>query len=97
MDGKGMMRFMRDSRLVLTPKRARKIPGKIVSAAQQRVEKNVRARRFWERVLASIDQAVKILPHIENSQDLIRYSEHLAEASDHIRKVVRALKSKPRG
>lgn len=97
MDGKGMMRFMRDSRLVLTPKRARKIPGKIVSAAQQRVEKNVRARRFWERVLASIDQAVKILPHIENSQDLIRYSEHLAEAGDHIRKVVRALESKPRG
>ena len=47
MDGKGMMRFMRDSRLLRVARRGRKPSCKAVSP---RDEKAARARRSWERV-----------------------------------------------
>ena len=86
MDGKGMMRFMRDTRLLRRPKRRRNRLG----VAGIRREQSLRARRVWERVVAGIGKAEKLLSDIESADDLNHYSKAFTGASQKIRAAIRA-------
>jgi hypothetical protein len=85
MDGKGMMRFMRDTRLLRRPKRRRNRLG----SAGIRREQTLRARRVWERMVTRIGKAEKLLSDIDSADDLNRYSKAFAGASQKIRAAIR--------
>jgi len=93
MDGKGMMRFMRDSRLLRVTKRARRLPHKSTSARYVRSEQIARARRLWERVVTDIGKADKMLSHIESAGDLDRYLKSLTDASSMLRVTIKVRKA----
>jgi hypothetical protein len=93
MDGKGMMRFMRDSRLLRVTKRARRLPNKSASARNIRGEQTAQARRLWERVVANISKAGKMLSHIESAGDLDRYLKSLTDASSLLRVTIKVRKA----
>jgi hypothetical protein len=92
MDGKGMMRFMRDSRLLRVAKRARRLQ-KSASARNVRTEQTARARRLWDRVVADISKAGKMLSHIESAGDLDRYLKSLTDASAMLRVTIKVRKA----
>lgn len=85
MDRKGMMRFMRDCRLLRASGRPRPGPSKPLSAREIATEKSARARRVWESILADLQAGGDVLMHLENVQDLNRYLAALVAASDKIR------------
>ena len=84
MDGKGMMRFMRHARLLRAPKRPPSHPRKI-SVGEAAAEKSARARRIWESIIVDLDTGGKILPSIEDPDDLKRYLDALTAAGNKIR------------
>jgi hypothetical protein len=92
MDGKGMMRFMRDSRLLRVIRRARNQPNTPHCARDILRQKNARARCVWDRILVNLDKAAKKLPDIESAGDLNRYATFLTEASHKLRAAIKARK-----
>jgi hypothetical protein len=96
MDGKGMMRFMRHTRLLRAPERQRHDPSKIVSAREASKEKSAQARRVWESILVDLDTGGKILTRLENTGDLKRYLDALIDVSNQIRTVLQRRKQSPK-
>lgn len=88
MDGKGMMRFMRDTRLLRAPERSRDFPGKIAAARHAAREKSSQARRVWEGIIADLETGGKILPCLQDTDDLKRYLDVLIAATNQIRAVL---------
>jgi hypothetical protein len=84
MDGRGMMRFMRDTRLLRVTKRSRKSKQKMDPASVRR-ENAVRARRLWERIVAELEEACSCLANVERVEDLNRYLKSLLAASSTVR------------
>jgi len=86
MDGKGMMRFMRECRLLRTtqvsqPDASQK--SELQSPANQ--DESAAARRLWERITTDLKKGELILSNIGNAEDLKRYLETLASATGKIR------------
>jgi hypothetical protein len=92
MDGKGMVRFMRDSRLLRVARRSRSKPTVMLSAADISRQKNTRAVRAWERVFVSLEHATNILRDIQSDESLDRYSNLLMEVSNKVRAAIRVRK-----
>jgi hypothetical protein len=89
MDGKGMMRFMRECRLLnplaqRAPRRRKRL-----SAAEVRRKKAARARRFWEKIISDLGAGEQIVEHLESAADLKRYFEVLSEAGKAIGDVLK--------
>jgi hypothetical protein len=87
MDGKGMMHFMRNCRLLRLPTRQR--PTKQFSGRDEKKEKSAQARRAWEGILAKLYLAEKNLTHVESAEDLKRYLEALVQAGNKIRSLLK--------
>jgi hypothetical protein len=85
MDGKGMMHFMRECRLLRRPTRRRHSSRKSVSADEATREQSARARRLWERIVANFAAGEKVLPQIDSAEDLKRYLEMVVEAGKKLR------------
>lgn len=85
MDGKGMMRFLRDARLLRATQRRPYRPRQVVSASGAVKEKSAQARRDWEKLIVGLCAGGKILAHIESADDLKRYLCALIEAANQIR------------
>ena len=96
MDGKGMMRFMRETRLLRPPERPRNHPRKTVSAREAAREKSAQARRLWEGIVVNLDTGVKILPRLESADDLRRYLGALVDAGNAIRNLLTTRKEPTR-
>ena len=97
MDGKGMMRFMRETRLLRPPERPRYIPRKNISAREASKEKSAQARRHWESILADLDTGGNILARIESTADLERYLDTLIETGNKIRELLKKRSDSVRG
>jgi hypothetical protein len=85
MDGKGMMRFMRECRLLRAPApqpASSQNPGSPDPANQ---DESVPARRLWERITADLKKGELILSNIDSAEDLKRYLEALVSAAGKIR------------
>ena len=93
MDGKGMMRFMRDSRLLRAARRSRRHSGAPLSARDIAQQKSVRARRAWDRILENLETAAKILPDIQSVDDLNSYLIVLVDTSSKLRVAIRIRKA----
>jgi hypothetical protein len=93
MDGKGMVRFMRDSRLLRTARRSRRNSGTPLSTRDIAQRKANRARRFWDRILENLETAEKILPDIQSVTDLNRYLNLLMKASSDLRIAIKVRKA----
>jgi hypothetical protein len=89
MDGKSMMRFMRETRLLRPPERPRYVPRKAISAREASKEKSAQARRHWETIMADLDTGGTILPRIENTADLQRYLDLLIDTGNKIRSLLK--------
>lgn len=89
MDGKGMIRFMRDTRLLRTARRSRNNPGKPLSASDICRQKSARARRVWDRISVNLDKAAEILPDIQSVEDMNRYLNLLMNASSKVRLAIK--------
>ena len=89
MDGKGMMHFMRDCRLLRSPPRERHPARKPVSAHEVAREKSAKAHRVWDRIVADLNAGETILPCIEDTKDLKCYLETLAEVGNKIRALLK--------
>jgi hypothetical protein len=89
MDGKGMMRFMRETRLLRPPERPRYVPRTPVSARETSKEKSAQARRYWESILTDLDTGGNILARIESTADLERYLDMLIDTGNKIRALLK--------
>ena len=89
MDGKGMMRFMRETRLLRPPERPRYVPRAPVSARETSKEKSAQARRHWESILTDLDTGGNILARIESTADLERYLDMLIDTGNKIRALLK--------
>ena len=87
MDGKGMMHFMRDCRLLRLPTRQR--PTKSVSACDQKKKGAAQAQRVWDTIVAKLEAGEEILLRVENAEDLKRYLKALLQAGDKIRSLLK--------
>jgi hypothetical protein len=85
MDGKGMMHFMRDCRLLRPRARQPANPRKPISPRDEAIKKSAQARRVWEAIVVKLDAGEKILPCIESAEDLRRYLGALVETGKKIR------------
>ncbi len=92
MDGKGMMRFMRDSRLLRRRRRSRRVPLQIGPAHDATKEKCARACRVWNRLLVELEKGGKVLPDIEKSEDLKRYLAALVAVGSQVRIAINSAK-----
>ena len=92
MDGKGMMRFMRNSRLLRRRKRSRNPSRQIISAHEVAKEKCARACRVWNRLLADLEKGGKILSDIEKAEELKRYLAALVAAGSQVRVAINSAK-----
>jgi len=93
MDGKGMMRFMRDSRLLRSARRSRRRLGAALSAQDISRQKNARARRGWDRILIHLEKAAESLADIQESKDLSGYLDLLVDASNKLRAAIKLRKA----
>jgi hypothetical protein len=85
MDGKGMMHFMRECRLLRPPTRQPATPRKPISPRDEAIKKSAQARRVWDGILVKLGAGEKTLPHIENAEDLKRYLGAFVETGNKIR------------
>ncbi|HEX4262769.1 MAG TPA: hypothetical protein VH597_00405 [Verrucomicrobiae bacterium] len=85
MDGKGMMHFMRDCRLLRPPGPRPSLQPKPVPAHDEVKEKSAQARRTWEGTMTKLELSEKFLPHIEATEDLKRYLNAIVESGNKIR------------
>jgi hypothetical protein len=84
MDGKGMMQFMRQCRLLRAPRRLRNQAQKPLSGSEAN-KQSTQARRVWEGILTNLDAGEKNLSYIERPEDLKRYLDALVNVGDKIR------------
>jgi hypothetical protein len=89
MDGKGMMRFMRETRLLRLPERPRFFRRNPASASEASRENSARARRLWESIVTHLDSGGNIVNHIENTADLERYLNMLTGTAHKIRALLK--------
>jgi hypothetical protein len=89
LDGKGMMRFMRDSRLLRATRRSRGNSGGLPCARDAAQRKNARAQRVWNRILFDLDKGAKVLADFERCEDLKRYLDGLAGIGNQIRSAIK--------
>jgi len=89
MDGKGMMRFMRETRLLRPLERPRYVPHKPISAREASKEKSAQARRLWESIITDLDTGGNILSRIESTADLERYLDMLIDTGNQIRALLK--------
>jgi len=93
MDSKGMMRFMRDSRLLRRAKRLRD-PSRQITCDHDIVrEKYLRAGRAWNRLLVDLEKGVKAVSDIENVGDLKRYLDAVVVAGNQLRAAIKLRKA----
>ena len=92
MDGKGMIRFMRDSRLLRVARRLRNKPAVTLSAAEIARQKNTRAVRAWERIAISLEKATDILPDVQSGDSLDRCLNLLMNATNKLRAAIEGRK-----
>lgn len=91
MDGKGMMHFMRDCRLLRVPTRQRNKTDK--SPAQCRpAKKSVSARGTWERLVGNLAAGINSLSDLDSAEDLNRYLNAVVEAANKIRAALERFK-----
>ena len=88
MDGKGMMRFMRASRLLRRRKRSHNSSRQIAPGIEIAGEKSVQACRVWNQVLTGLEKYVKTISDIESIDDLRRYLDALVAASNQFRTAI---------
>jgi hypothetical protein len=93
MDGKGMMRFMRDSRLLRRAKRARSSLTRITCERDVARVKSLRACRCWNLLLANLEKGVKVVSDIENPEELKRYLGIVVGAGNQIRAAIKLRKA----
>jgi len=93
MDGKGMIRFMRDTRLLRAARRLRGGSAESLSPHDVSVLKNARAQRAWDRILVNVDKAAKSLPDIQNVEHLNRYLNLLIRAGNEVRAAIKVAKT----
>jgi hypothetical protein len=65
MDGKTMMKFLRDSALLRDPEKQKHHPAKAVSAQEANKAKAKLAKRVWDRLRSELDAACKVLSRLE--------------------------------
>jgi hypothetical protein len=95
MDGRGMIRFMRDSRLLRVARRLRNKPVVTFSAVEISRQKNTRAVRAWERIFVSLEKATNILSDIQSDESLNRCLNLLMNASNEVRAAIKIHKVEP--
>jgi hypothetical protein len=93
MDGRGMIRFMRDSRLLRIARRTRIDLGMPLSAFDISRQKNARALRAWDRVSTNVERATKSLPDIQSAEHLNRYLNLLVRAGNELRAAIKGIKA----
>jgi hypothetical protein len=96
MDGKGMMHFMRECRLLRRPTRRRRSSREPVSADEATREQSARARRLWERIVANFAAGEKVLTQIDSAEDLKRYLEVAVAAGKKLRAALKPCSKVPR-
>jgi hypothetical protein len=89
MDGKGMMRFMRETRLLRPPERPRHDSPKPIPARETTREKSAQAHRHWESLMSDLDTGAGVLQRIEPIADLTRYLDALIDATNKIRSLLK--------
>ena len=94
MDGKGMMRFMRECRLLRAPGPQTNASQESASPRVQNVEESAPGRRLWERIMTDLEKGEKILPDIESPEDLKRYLDAVVNASGKIRSALKQPRKK---
>ncbi len=94
MDGKGMMRFMRECRLLRAPGPQTNPSQESDSPRAENAEESVPARRLWERIVTDLEKGEKILPSIESAEDLKRYLEAVVNVSGKIRAALKQPKGR---
>jgi len=85
MDRKGMMRFMRECRLLRPTERQRDKVREPLSAPEAVRKKTTRARHLWESIIVDLETGGKMLAGIESGPDLKRYLEAVVDAASKIR------------
>ena len=96
MNGKGMMRFMRDTRLLRTPSRTQALQRKAIAAPETGKDKAAKARRLWEKIVADLHTGRKTLSDVENAKDLRRYLAIVTETVNTIRALLKSRKERTR-
>lgn len=91
MDGKGMMHFMRECRLLRGPARQRNLQGKTPAVRQSDEKKSAVARRVWERIITDLAAGVPSISNIDCAADLKRYLNALVDAGNKIRAALQHL------
>jgi hypothetical protein len=89
MDGKGMMRFMRECRLLRAPGPQSEPVHELDLPTVKNGEKSTPARRLWERIMTDLEKGEKILSNIESTEDLRRYLEAVVNVSGKIRSALK--------
>ena len=93
MDHKGMMKFMRECRL-LHPVVRRRPPRIRLSPLQAARKKVAHARRVWNGIVTDLDTGAKVVRRIERTEDLKCYLNALMEAGNKIRAVLKRRKER---
>lgn len=89
MDGKGMMKFMRDSRLLRDPEKPLHHPRKPVSPDKAIAAKTKKAGRLWSSIRSDLHLAATVLSLLDD-QVLAETLDALVTASNQIRALQRA-------
>ena len=89
MDGKGMMRFMRECRLLRAPGPQTNPSGEPDSRGMKRADRSAPARCLWERIVTDLEKGEEILSDIESAEDLKRYLEATVNVSGKIRSALK--------
>jgi hypothetical protein len=88
MDGKGMMRFMRDSRLLRRCRRSRNSQGRDDRAQDLAREKRGRAGRIWSRLLLELEKGRSVLADLDDIEELDRYLNALDVTVRQVRRAI---------
>lgn len=85
MDGKGMMHFMRECRLLRAPARQRNHPRKPLAAREPAAKGSMLARSVWERIIAELAGGLASLSDIDSVEHLKRYLNALVDVENKLR------------
>jgi len=93
MDGKGMVEFMRASKLLADPLKPVKTPRKKVNAEAALAAQRKQAVRHWDVVDSQLTLGVKVLKHLDDADLQIRLDKLVASANA-IRELQKTRKAK---
>jgi hypothetical protein len=94
MDGKGMMTFMRATRLLLDPEKPEAIPPKPLTAQEKNKAKAEQAKRVWKAIRTDLGTGLKVIKRLE-ATDLKQMLDDLVDAGNKIREQLKKLKVEP--